>query len=202
MHHTADPTTLAPRRPDSASTRLIIWLDRWIYQFSGHWLLAFNAVSFVVVLGAVFAPVFRAAHWSSVADPIYRAFSGVCHQDPARSFHLAGHHLACCERCAAVYVSIALFGALFALVRTALRRPTYLEVMLLASPLVLDGMAVGAGLYDGNAVLRTVTGTLFGLACIWLMYPRFEAGFTGIRQRLEGLFERLAAQGRAAPLRQ
>jgi uncharacterized membrane protein len=179
---------------------LIIRLDRWIYRFSGRWLAAFNCVMVSVALAVVLAPVFRLLAWDGLADGLYRSFSGVCHQDPARSFHLGGHPLACCERCAAVYASLALSGLLFALVRREMRRPRYHELVLLLSPMVLDGMAVGSGLYGGNPVMRVVTGSLFGFGLIWLLYPRFEAGFAGMRARLEALFERLVAQGRTYPL--
>ncbi len=61
-------------------------------------------------------------------------------------------------------------------------------------------MAVGSGLYDGNPVMRVVTGSLFGLAMIWFLYPRFESGFGMMRARIETLFDRLVTQGRAKPL--
>jgi uncharacterized membrane protein len=109
--------------------------------------------------------------------------------------------VACCERCAAIYASIALFGLLSAFVRTSIRKPTYPELVLLISPVVIDGMAVGAGVYGGNMLLRLTTGTLFGAAMIWLLYPRFERGFAAMRIRIGDMFDRLVEQGRAAPLR-
>jgi hypothetical protein len=48
--------------------------------------------------------------------------------------------------------------------------------------------------------MRVITGTLFGLAMIWLLYPRFETGFGMMRNRIEILFDRLVTQGRAKPL--
>jgi uncharacterized membrane protein len=201
MQNIADSTPM-PAAPvqDSLSTRVVIRLDRWIYHFAAHWLTAFNGLSIVVILAVVLAPVLRAIAWSSAADAIYRAFSGVCHQDPDRSFHVDGHSFACCERCAAIYGSLALFGVLYGLTGARLRRPRVPELIALVSPVVLDGMAVDSGMYDGNPIVRVMTGTLFGLALIWAMYPRFDAGFTSMRQRIETLFERLVAQGRAAPL--
>lgn len=194
-----DPTN-ATRRPDSLSTRAVIALDRAIYRFSGRWLPAFNALLVAYAGLVVLAPVLAASGQGSVAKPIYRYFGLFCHQDPDRSFHLFGQQFACCERCAAIYGSIALGGLLFTLVRGQMRAPRYVEIVTLVSPVVLDGMAVGAGIYDGNVVMRVITGGLFGLATIWFLYPRFERGFAEMRQRLEILFARLAAQGRAKPL--
>ena len=142
----------------------------------------------------------RALEYGGAAKPIYGFFGLFCHQDPDRSFQLFGQQFACCERCAAIYGSMALFGLLFAFGRRKVRRPGYVEMVLLTSPVVLDGMAVGSELYGGNAVMRVVTGSLFGLAMIWFLYPRFEAGFGTIRSRIETLFDRLVAQDRAKPL--
>ena len=81
-----------------------------------------------------------------------------------------------------------------------LRRIRYPELVLLCSPLVIDGMAVGAGIYPGNPLVRAVTGLLFGIGAAWLMFPWLDNGFQTIRGRIEILFDRLVAQGRAAPL--
>ncbi|MDQ2682910.1 MAG: DUF2085 domain-containing protein [Chloroflexota bacterium] len=198
MNKIAEP--LREYGPDPLSTRIVIRLDRWIYHFSAHWLTAFNGVSIAVILAVILAPVFRSATWDGAANAIYRAFSGVCHQDPERSFQIAGHSFACCERCAAIYGSLAVFGVLYGLVGAKIRRPRVPELIALGSPVVLDGMAVGSGMYDGSVIVRVITGTLFSLALIWALYPRFDAGFTGMRDRIETLFERLVTQGRASPL--
>ena len=205
MQQTADsppgyPADIPVRRPDSASTRLIIALDRVIYRFAGRWLFGFNLVVGAYALAVILAPILRALGYGGAAKPIYGFFGLYCHQDPDRSFHLFGQQFACCERCAAIYGSIALFGLLFAFGRDRIRRPGCVEIVLLVSPVVLDGMAVGSGLYSGNVGMRVITGALFGLAVIWYLYPRFETGFDTMRSRIETLFDRLVAQGRAKPL--
>jgi uncharacterized membrane protein len=188
------------RRADPLSTRAIIAADRAIYRFAHHWLFDFNGVSGGFAGAVIAAPLLAAWDKAGAAKPLYSLFSLVCHQDPDRSFHIFGHQFACCERCAAIYLSIALFGVLFAFVRARMSNPTYVAMIALVSPVVLDGMAVGSGLYGGNLVMRVVTGTLFGFAVIWFLYPRFEAGFAGLRAQLESLFDRLVSQGRAKPL--
>lgn len=201
MQQTADVRHDGPvRRADSASTRMIIALDRVIYRFAQRWLFGFNLVVGAYALAVILAPILRALGYGGAAKPIYGFFGLFCHQDPDRSFHLFGQQFACCERCAAIYGSIALFGLLFAFGRDQIRRPTHVAMVLLVSPVVLDGMAVGSGLYGGNAVMRVITGALFGLAMIWFLYPRFETGFRVMRNRIETLFDRLVAQGRAKPL--
>ena len=44
---------------------------------------------------------------------------------------------------------------------------------------------VGTTVGSLNWLLRTLTGTLFGLATIWFVYPYLADGFDGIRQDLE-----------------
>lgn len=188
------------RSRNPLTTRAIIAADRAIYRFAGRWILGFNLVVIGYAALVVLAPILAALGYGSAARPIYRFFGLFCHQDPDRSFHVFGHQFACCERCAAIYGSMALFGLLFAFAKGRLRNPRYPELVLLISPVVLDGMAVGSGIYGGNGVMRVITGTLFGLAVIWLLYPRFDAGFATMRTRLETLFDRLVAQGRAKPL--
>ncbi|MBX3268962.1 MAG: DUF2085 domain-containing protein [Sandaracinaceae bacterium] len=52
-------------------------------------------------------------------------FSGLCHQDAARSFARDGHAMAVCHRCAGIYLGLAL-GALAALgVRLDAARKSY-----------------------------------------------------------------------------
>ena len=186
--------------PESLSTRLIIAADRAIYRIAHRWLFVFNGMSVGYGGAVVLAPILAATDHVRSANAVYSFFGLFCHQNSNRSFHLFGYKFACCQRCAAIYFSIALFGLFFALVRTRVRRPRYAEIVALSAPVVVDGLAVGSGLYAGNSVLRVITGALFGLAMIWVLYPRFEDGFTGIRVRLESLFERLVIQGRTRPL--
>ncbi len=175
-------------------------VDRWIYRFAGHWLRWVNVLFVGCISLVLAAPLLTWLGLHSIADPIYAVFGVFCHQRDDRSFHIAGHPLACCERCAAVYASLAIGGVFFALARPHVRRIRYTEAVALCSPLIIDGLAVGAGMYDGNAAIRVVTGMLFGIGLAWLMFPWLDDGFRQIRSRIETLFDRLVAQGRTSPL--
>jgi uncharacterized membrane protein len=56
---------------------------------------------------------------------------------------------------------------------------------------VLTNGALGSDFYQGttigtlNWLLRTVTGSLFAIACVWLAYPHLERGFREAGRRLE-----------------
>jgi uncharacterized membrane protein len=190
----------SPQRTESFSVRFVISSDRFIYRFARHWLRWTNLLFGAYLAAILIAPILSATGHAGTAKPIYRFFGLFCHQQDARSFHIAGHPLACCERCAAVYASLAISGILFALMRNRVRRIRYAELVALCSPLVIDGMAVGAHLYGGNALIRVITGGLFGLGLIWLLFPWMDGGFVSIRSKLEIMFERLVTQGRANPL--
>lgn len=185
---------------ERTSARLIMRVDRWIYRFAGHWLRWVNVLFVGCISLVLAAPLLTWLGLRSIADPIYAVFGVFCHQRDDRSFHIAGHPLACCERCAAVYASLAIGGVFFALARPHVRRIRYTEAVALCSPLIIDGLAVGAGMYDGNAAIRVVTGMLFGAGLAWLMFPWLDDGFRQIRSRIETLFDRLVAQGRTSPL--
>jgi uncharacterized membrane protein len=69
---------------------LVVALDRAIFAFSNHWLVAFN-VFIAVYLGVPFlAPVFMKAGWVTPARVIYTIYSPMCHQLGYRSWYLFG----------------------------------------------------------------------------------------------------------------
>jgi uncharacterized membrane protein len=52
---------------------------------------------------------------------------------------------------------------------------------------------VGTTVGSLNWLLRTLTGTLFGLATIWFVFPYLADGFGGIRYELESKLQRIGA---------
>src|SRR5262245_59186301 len=87
--------------PNASRLRAVRSQDRIVY-------VALLLVS-LVWLGLIFAaPLLAAKGRVFSAMAIYRSLSGICHQLPARSFHLHGFPLAVCSRCTGVYVGFAL----------------------------------------------------------------------------------------------
>ena len=100
---------------------------------------------------------------------VYALFSRICHQDPTRSWHVAGEPLAVCIRCTSIY--FAFTAALWLGLKSSVR---WLRVSL---ALMLCEF-VFARLVLDSAVLRSMSGVLVGLSA---------APF--IRQALEEIVE-------------
>lgn len=82
-----------------------------------------------------------------------------------------GFKLAICQRDIAIYGALLLGGMLFGAVRKRLPVLTWRYYLLFLIPIALDGGTQLVGLRQSNWWLRTVTGALFGLASVWLVYP-------------------------------
>lgn len=187
-------------KPITTIGRVVVTLDRGIYRIAKHWLLAANSIFISYFTSILLAPALVSTGHPGLARPIYGLNSLFCHQRDNHSFHLFGQKLACCERCAAIYGSIALIGLIFAFIRTRLRRPAFYEVGLLALPMLVDGLGQGAGLWNSTAGSRVLSGFLFGIAVMWFLLPYLESGFAKTRLQIETLFARLVAEGRTTPL--
>src|SRR5439155_4067893 len=105
--------------------------------------------------------------WSGV----YEFFSRICHQDPARSWHIFGESLPVCIRCASIY--FAFTASLWLGVKANVR---WLRISLV---LMLLEFAMARFLID-SAVLRSLSGIFVGLAAA----PFVKRGVEEIGDRL------------------
>jgi len=114
-----------------------------------------------LVAAAAAAPL--AGPWGA---PLYAAFGWICHQQPERSWHLAGEPLAVCVRCLGLYLG-ALGGAVL--------RFGFSRRLLVATALLLAGdwAAESAGLLGPRPIARFLIGAAAGLALVSaLVEPR------------------------------
>ncbi len=150
------------------------------------------------------APLLLATGFGEPAGAIYAAYEYVCHQWAFRSYFLLGaqsvysssdlvqlvgadhahgfvgspelgYKLAFCQRCAAIYAAVLLAGFAYAHLRDRIRPLGLTAYALLALPMALDGFSQAFGWRESGAELRTLTGVLFGVASVWLIYPRVDA---------------------------
>lgn len=171
-----------------------------------HWLMVAN-VAVAVFVGLPFlAPVLLALGFPDAANSIYAAYQHVCHQWAFRSFFLfgpqlsygpdalsgliapdavfhtlgspaLGYKVAFCERDVAIYLSALGAGVAYARVRERTPGLGVVGYGLLIVPMAVDGVTQLLGWRESTVELRTLTGLLFGVASVWLIYPRVDAIF-------------------------
>ncbi|MCS6802075.1 MAG: DUF2085 domain-containing protein [Chloroflexota bacterium] len=146
-----------------------------------HWLFAVNSMLALYLGLATLAPLLVAAGWDLPAAALYLLFRPICHQLPDRSHFIAGHQMACCQRCAAIYGAFLIGGLLFVLLRDRIRPLPWKAYLVLIAPMALDGLTQLTGMRTSTWELRTLTGGLFGLATVWLVYPFFHRTMAEVR---------------------
>ena len=160
-------------------------IDHAVLQFTRHWLAGVNTALALVTGLPVLAAWLLAHGQHGLAHLIFLAYMPICHQRPERSFFLWGEQMAFCQRNTAIFVTILVSGLAFAVVRHYLQPPPWRVVMLLMAPMAIDGFTQLVGWRESTWELRVLTGSLFGLASAWLLYPHLEAGMDEMRIALE-----------------
>ena len=162
-------------------------LERAVQWATRHWLLLLNGSVGLYAGLPWLSPLAKASGHPLVGELLFRLYTPLCHQLPARSFVCMGHQVAFCHRCAAMYTSIVVAGLLFAVLRRSMRPASLKLAGLLLLPMLIDGGThliddvAGLGLRGGgdaigtpNFWLRMITGVLVGLAAFIAIYPRME----------------------------
>lgn len=103
-------------------------------------------------------------------DAIYAVFSNICHQMSERSWHLAGHPLPVCVRCASIYL-----GGFFALTLHLPAHPVFLRFALAA---MAFEFTIARFWIDWEPT-RAISGLLLGLAAAGFI----ESGIVELLER-------------------
>lgn len=119
------------------------------------------------------APLAEANDFSNVSSPIYKLFSLICHQIPARSFYLENHAFAVCARCFGVYSG--LLGGFIAypifrsieMVEPFPRRWLFLAMI----PAAVDWSLGVLEIWENTHWSRFSTGFVLGAACAVFIIP-------------------------------
>jgi uncharacterized membrane protein len=96
-----------------------------------------------------------------------------------------GYKIAICQRDLAIYFSILLAGIAFSLVRGKLEPLSFKAFLILCIPLAVDGLTQLFGLRESTPPGRVFSGSLFGVALVWLLYPRIELAFREAKEVME-----------------
>ncbi|MBV7338736.1 DUF2085 domain-containing protein [Chloroflexi bacterium TSY] len=94
----------------------------------------------------------------------------------------SGYKVAICQRDVAIYGSVLIAGILYGRWGRGIRPLSWILFGLLLIPIAIDGTTQLVGLRESNWWLRTLTGSLFGIACVWLAYPHVENAMNEIRK--------------------
>jgi len=108
-----------------------------------------------------------------------------------------GHKVALCQRDVAIYASMAVFALIFiASGRKIKPLPWYLWLVFGLVPIGIDGFSQLPSLIqqlpdwlimrESTPVLRTITGSLFGIATSWYLFPMIEDSMRETRKMLAG----------------
>lgn len=107
-----------------------------------------------------------------------------------------GSQTAFCQRDLAIYGSVLLAGLAFGLLRHRLRPLPFKIFLLFLIPIGVDGLTQLLGGIvpflpprESTWLLRTVTGSIFGIGGVWFAYPYIEAGMQDIRRSLRSPVE-------------
>jgi uncharacterized membrane protein len=131
------------------------------------------AGSLAVVALIVGAPLALATGHALLAQPIYQAFSYVCHQIPDRSFFIAGHQFAVCARCTGIYAGFTAATLFYPLVKSLrqLETPARKWLFLAAAPLAIDFSLTFLGIWNNTHFSRFATGALLGTVSVFYVMP-------------------------------
>ena len=178
-------------------------MSRAAHFLTAHWLQAINGLVAIFVGLPLAAPILLAVGHTEVAGAIYGAYRLVCHQWAFRSYFLLGpqstyslgelrerlgpsapfgllggpdlgYKVAFCERDVAIYLAVLAAGLLYAALRHRFEPLPVAIYLGMIAPMAIDGFSQLFGWRESTVELRTLTGGLFGLASVWLLYPRLD----------------------------
>lgn len=175
----------------------------WLSRIARRWLAVVNLLAAGFVAFPLLAPVLMSLGWTDPALAIYSAYRLVCHQWAFRSYFLMGpqwtydyaeldryggplapyaslggpeigYKVAFCERDLAIYLTLLLAGLAYVWLKARMRPLRFQTYLLLILPMALDGFSQLFGWRESTPPLRVLTGSLFSVASVWLIYPRVE----------------------------
>ena len=129
--------------------------------------------SLLLIALIVGAPLAHSSGQGIIGGILYQAFSYVCHQQPERSFFIAGLPLAVCARCTGLYAGFALTTLLYPLF-TSFRwsdPPERKWLFIAAAPLAIDFGLGLLGMWENTHWSRFLTGALLGGVVVFYVMP-------------------------------
>jgi uncharacterized membrane protein len=140
----------------------------------------------------VAALVSAAALAMGAPEMVRNPFLLICHGQAERAFHLMEVALPICARCTGIYGGLALTAVPFVIFPGAARvRLAGRIALVLAAPLVLDGLMQTFGVWSSGNLPRAATGILFAVSIGWW-------AITSVGQARSPAWEATTSAGEAA----
>lgn len=109
---------------------------------------------------------------------------------------LAGYKVALCQRDVAMYLSLILFGLIFAFTKNRIRAlPFWVWLVIGIVPLGLDGISqlpasgwtflISLPIRESTPLIRSFTGFIFGYCSGWFLFPTIEKSFIDLDKMKE-----------------
>ena len=119
----------------------------------------------------------------------HQAFTGLCHQNPARSFWIDGQPMAVCSRCFGVYLGLLIGWLSFPIAHLTGRRLPGSDTKILLAAIAINLVDVFvnmAGFWQNTLVSRFILGIILGGAVIHcivkLLIQHRKKGYYGYRK--------------------
>lgn len=146
-------------------------VDRCGNFLLNYWSALITILLGLLVLVAVSIPFLSYFGMDSIAKPLFFSLHYVCAQIPSHSFYIFGHQLGLCARNFSIYSSMFIGSLIFTLTKKRLPGIPWWLWVLMILPMAWDGTTQMFGWRESDWILRTVTGTLFGLGSVWFVLP-------------------------------
>src|SRR5436305_15180784 len=151
--------------------RLNRFMDRCGNFLLNYWATLITILLGLLVLIAISIPFLSYFGLDSIAKPLFFSLHYVCAQIPSHSFYILGHQLGLCARNLSIYSSMFIGSLIFTLSKKRLPGIPWWLWVLMILPMAWDGTTQMFGWRESTWILRTVTGTLFGLGSVWFVLP-------------------------------
>ncbi len=96
-----------------------------------------------------------------------------------------GYKMAFCQRDTAIYTSAFLAGLAYALSKKRWPQLPIGWYLLSILPMVIDGSGQLLGLWESSWFSRVITGALFGVFSVWLLYPYVDESMQALATEIE-----------------
>jgi uncharacterized membrane protein len=108
-----------------------------------------------------------------------------------------GYKMAYCERNTAIYSSVWAAALIFGLLGARAKPLNWkLYLIFAVAPIALDGFTQLFGFRESNALLRTITGALFGAGSVWLIFPYIQEAMRDLYEQTSRQLARISSAER------